>query len=99
MAKQPEIIFQKLSICIQHIRDLPQYCSIARNNYAEDGPDIIIVFVQAIRHGISKALQCYDPSLREDLRPAGLLTRDTRVVERKKPGKAKARKSFQWVKR
>ena len=55
--------------------------------------------LQAIRHGISKALQCYEPDLRPYLKQAGLLTRDSRVVERKKPGKAKARKSFQWVKR
>ncbi|GAQ90427.1 mitochondrial ribosomal protein S9 precursor [Klebsormidium nitens] len=54
---------------------------------------------QAIRHGISKALQLFDPEMRPALRSAGLLTRDPRVVERKKPGKAKARKSFQWVKR
>lgn len=54
---------------------------------------------QALRHGISKALQAYDPLLRPQLRAVGLLTRDSRVVERKKPGKKKARKSFQWVKR
>jgi len=53
----------------------------------------------AIRHGISKALQLYEPSLRPLLKTAGMLTRDARVVERKKPGKAKARKSYQWVKR
>lgn len=53
----------------------------------------------AIRHGISKALQLFDPNLRPLLKSAGMLTRDSRVVERKKPGKAKARKSFQWVKR
>ena len=54
---------------------------------------------QALRHGISKALQLYDPTLRPPLKTAGYLTRDARVVERKKPGRAKARKSFQWVKR
>ena len=54
---------------------------------------------QALRHGISRALQCYDPELRPALKAEGMLTRDSRVVERKKPGKAKARKSFQWVKR
>ncbi|KAG0620256.1 hypothetical protein M758_4G202100 [Ceratodon purpureus] len=53
----------------------------------------------AIRHGISKALQLFDPSLRPLLKSAGMMTRDARVVERKKPGKAKARKSYQWVKR
>ncbi|KAF8008729.1 hypothetical protein BT93_K2395 [Corymbia citriodora subsp. variegata] len=55
--------------------------------------------VGAIRLGISRALQNWEPGLRPALRSAGFLTRDPRVVERKKPGKAKARKSFQWVKR
>ncbi|KAK7341253.1 hypothetical protein VNO80_24179 [Phaseolus coccineus] len=55
--------------------------------------------VGAIRLGISKAMQNWEPELRPALRNAGFLTRDSRVVERKKPGKAKARKSFQWVKR
>ncbi|KAL7003460.1 hypothetical protein U1Q18_004614 [Sarracenia purpurea var. burkii] len=55
--------------------------------------------VGAIRLGISRALQNWEPDLRPPLRAAGFLTRDPRVVERKKPGKAKARKSFQWVKR
>lgn len=55
--------------------------------------------VGAIRLGISRALQNWEPGLRPPLREAGFLTRDPRVVERKKPGKAKARKSFQWVKR
>ena len=54
---------------------------------------------QAIRHGISCALQKWDPELRPPLRQHGFLTRDPRVVERKKPGRAKARKAFQWVKR
>ncbi|WP_102223226.1 30S ribosomal protein S9 [Acidimangrovimonas sediminis] len=53
----------------------------------------------AVKHGISKALQLYDPSLRSALKAAGFLTRDSRVVERKKYGKAKARRSFQFSKR
>ena len=53
----------------------------------------------AVKHGISKALQLYDPSLRAALKAAGFLTRDSRTVERKKYGKAKARKSFQFSKR
>jgi small subunit ribosomal protein S9 len=53
----------------------------------------------AVKHGISKALQLYDPSLRSSLKAAGFLTRDSRVVERKKYGKAKARRSFQFSKR
>ncbi|XP_010920585.1 small ribosomal subunit protein uS9m [Elaeis guineensis] len=55
--------------------------------------------VGAIRLGISRALQNWEPGLRPYLKAAGYLMRDPRVVERKKPGKAKARKSFQWVKR
>ncbi|SDH99087.1 30S ribosomal protein S9 [Lutimaribacter saemankumensis] len=53
----------------------------------------------AVKHGISKALQLYDPSLRAPLKAAGFLTRDSRVVERKKFGKRKARRSFQFSKR
>ena len=53
----------------------------------------------AIRHGISKALNDYEPELRAVLKQAGLLTRDARVVERKKYGKAKARRSYQFSKR
>ena len=52
-----------------------------------------------MKHGISKALQLYEPSLRTPLKAAGFLTRDSRTVERKKYGKAKARKSFQFSKR
>ena len=53
----------------------------------------------AVKHGISKALQLYEPSLRGSLKAAGFLTRDSRVVERKKFGKRKARRSFQFSKR
>lgn len=53
----------------------------------------------ALRHGISKALTFFEPGLRPPLKAAGLLTRDPRVVERKKYGKAKARRSFQFSKR
>jgi small subunit ribosomal protein S9 len=53
----------------------------------------------AVRHGISKALTYYEPALRAPLKKAGFLTRDSRVVERKKFGKAKARRSFQFSKR
>ena len=53
----------------------------------------------ALRHGISKALTYYEPELRPVLKPHGFLTRDPRVVERKKYGKAKARRSFQFSKR
>ena len=53
----------------------------------------------AVKHGISKALQLYDPALRPALKAAGFLTRDSRVVERKKFGRRKARRSFQFSKR
>ncbi len=53
----------------------------------------------AVRHGISKALTYYEPTLRPILKRGGFLTRDARVVERKKYGKAKARRSFQFSKR
>ena len=53
----------------------------------------------AVRHGISKALVFYEPGLRPILKRGGFLTRDPRVVERKKYGKAKARRSFQFSKR
>ena len=53
----------------------------------------------AVRHGISKALTCFEPDLRGVLKKGGFLTRDSRTVERKKYGRAKARKSFQFSKR
>ena len=53
----------------------------------------------AVRHGISRALTYYEPDLRGILKAAGFLTRDPRTVERKKYGKAKARRSFQFSKR
>jgi small subunit ribosomal protein S9 len=53
----------------------------------------------AVRHGISKALTYFEPELRGVLKAGGFLTRDSRVVERKKYGKAKARRSFQFSKR
>ena len=54
---------------------------------------------EAIRLAISRALCELDPENRITLKPEGMLTRDSRVVERKKPGQKKARKKFQWVKR
>ncbi|EQC40682.1 30S ribosomal protein S9 [Saprolegnia diclina VS20] len=53
----------------------------------------------AVRHGISRALEKYNPDNRAPLKKAGFMTRDPRMVERKKPGQKKARKQFQWVKR
>ena len=53
----------------------------------------------AVRHGIATALTLYEPGLRPNLKHAGLLTRDARVVERKKYGRHKARRGMQWAKR
>ena len=53
----------------------------------------------AVRHGVSKALTYYEPELRSPLKKEGFLTRDPRVVERKKYGRKKARRSFQFSKR
>ena len=53
----------------------------------------------AVRHGISKALSLIEPGLRQTLKKGGFLTRDSRIVERKKYGKRKARRSFQFSKR
>jgi small subunit ribosomal protein S9 len=53
----------------------------------------------AVKHGIAQALSKYEPELRSTVKVAGFLTRDSRVVERKKYGKAKARRSFQFSKR
>jgi small subunit ribosomal protein S9 len=53
----------------------------------------------AVRHGISRALENFDPELRPALKAAGMLTRDSRIAERKKVGKHKARRTKQWAKR
>ena len=53
----------------------------------------------AVRHGISRALENFEPGLRPPLKAAGMLTRDARIVERKKVGKHKARRTKQWAKR
>ena len=53
----------------------------------------------AVRHGLSKALTYFEPDLRGVLKKAGFLTRDSRTVERKKYGRKKARRSFQFSKR
>ena len=53
----------------------------------------------AVKHGIAQALSKYEPALRSAVKAEGFLTRDPRVVERKKYGKAKARRSFQFSKR
>lgn len=59
----------------------------------------VMAQAQACRHGIAKALQNWEPELRGVLKESGLLSRDARIVERKKPGRRKARASWPWVKR
>ncbi|MBN1384886.1 MAG: 30S ribosomal protein S9 [Elusimicrobia bacterium] len=54
---------------------------------------------EAIRHGLARALASVDSGFKNTMKKEGFLTRDDRMVERKKPGRAKARKSFQWTKR
>ena len=74
---------------------------------AENGYEIMVTVkggglsgqAGAIRHGISKALSSYDSSLRPALKKVGFITRDSRIVERKKSGLAKARRSYQFSKR
>jgi len=53
----------------------------------------------AVRHGIARALVAYDENLRSPLRKSGMLTRDSRIKERKKYGRKRARRGFQWTKR
>ena len=71
---------------------------LARQTSTRHGADHVIL-AGAVKHGISQALAKFEPSLRTTVKAAGFLTRDPRVVERKKYGRAKARKSFQFSKR
>jgi len=59
----------------------------------------VMAQAEAIRHGIARSLASIDPGFKATMKKEGFLTRDSRMVERKKPGQAKARKSFQWTKR
>ena len=59
----------------------------------------VMAQAEALRHGIARALASIDGGFKAIMKKEGYLTRDDRMVERKKPGKAKARKSFQWTKR
>lgn len=76
-------------------------CRVKDNFYfeAEVTGSWVSAQIQAIAHGLSRALAEKDEKFRKPLRDAGLLTRDARKVERKKPGKHKARKWMQWSKR
>lgn len=59
----------------------------------------VMAQAEAIRHGVARALASIDGGFKAVMKKEGYLTRDDRMVERKKPGKSKARKSFQWTKR
>jgi small subunit ribosomal protein S9 len=76
------------------LRMMIQQPLVAAGNRADH-----VILAGAVRHGISKALTYFEPELRGALKKGGFLTRDSRVVERKKYGRAKARRSFQFSKR
>ncbi|ETV81372.1 hypothetical protein H257_05909 [Aphanomyces astaci] len=76
---------------IDHLGNFDVYCTVKGGGLSGQAG--------AIRHGISRALEKFNPDFRPALKGAGFLTRDSRMVESKKTGRKKARKSFQWVKR
>ncbi|KAF0688221.1 Aste57867_20091 [Aphanomyces stellatus] len=76
---------------IDHLGNFDVYCTVRGGGLTGQSG--------AIRHGISRALQNFNPDFRPALKKAGYITRDSRMVESKKAGRKKARKSFQWVKR
>ena len=87
--------FQKAILApLESVNRLSQYD--IRVNVAGGG---VMAQSEAIRHGLARALASVDSGFKTIVKKGGYLTRDDRMVERKKPGKAKARKSFQWTKR
>jgi small subunit ribosomal protein S9 len=78
-------------VAINRVDEFDVYCTVKGGGLSGQAG--------AIRHGISRALVNFDPTLRPILKAGGFLTRDARVVERKKYGKRKARRSFQFSKR
>ncbi|QCE33410.1 30S ribosomal protein S9 [Acetobacteraceae bacterium] len=84
------IIAQPFIVAGRH-NEFDVYCTVAGGGLSGQAG--------ALRHGLSRALVNYEPELRKPLKAAGFLTRDSRVVERKKYGRAKARRSFQFSKR
>ncbi|CAK4624163.1 hypothetical protein LEN26_006362 [Aphanomyces euteiches] len=76
---------------IDHLGNFDVYCTVRGGGLSGQAG--------AVRHGISRALEKFNPDFRPSLKSVGFLTRDSRMVESKKAGRKKARKSFQWVKR
>ena len=85
------MLIQQPLVCANRVTQYDVICTVSGGGLSSHAG--------AVRHGISKALTYYEPSLRGVLKQGGFLTRDSRVVERKKYGKAKARRSFQFSKR
>ncbi|MFC3225828.1 30S ribosomal protein S9 [Marinibaculum pumilum] len=86
-----QMMLQQPFEAAQRVGQYDVYCTVAGGGLSGQAG--------AVRHGISKALTLYEPALRPALKSGGFLTRDSRTVERKKYGRAKARRSFQFSKR
>ena len=85
------MLIQQPLVCANRVTQYDVICTVSGGGLSGQAG--------AVRHGISKALTYFEPDLRGALKKGGFLTRDSRVVERKKYGKAKARRSFQFSKR
>ena len=85
------MLIQQPLVCANRVTQYAVICTVSGGGLSGQAG--------AVRHGISKALTYFEPDLRGALKKGGFLTRDSRVVERKKYGKAKARRSFQFSKR
>ena len=85
------MLIQQPLVCANRVTQYDVICTVSGGGLSGQAG--------AVRHGISKALTYFEPDLRGVLKRGGFLTRDSRVVERKKYGKAKARRSFQFSKR
>ena len=85
------MLIQQPLVCANRVTQYDVICTVSGGGLSGQAG--------AVRHGISKALTYFEPDLRGALKKGGFLTRDSRVVERKKYGKKKARRSFQFSKR
>jgi small subunit ribosomal protein S9 len=85
------MLIQQPLVCANRVTQYDVICTVSGGGLSGQAG--------AVRHGISKALTYFEPDLRGALKKGGFLTRDSRVVERKKYGRAKARRSFQFSKR
>lgn len=86
-----QMIVNQPFVAVNRLGEFDVYCTVSGGGLSGQAG--------AVRHGISRALVNFDPTLRPVLKAGGFLTRDARVVERKKYGKPKARRSFQFSKR